>query len=49
MFWLEVFNSWDNWMKNRKTIRELNGLSDRELSDLGINRASIRHVVKKGR
>lgn len=29
----------------RQTVRELNALSDRELADLGINRAMIRGIA----
>ncbi|WP_371169154.1 DUF1127 domain-containing protein [Aliiroseovarius sp. 2305UL8-7] len=30
----------------RKTVRELNQLSDRELADLGLGRGSIRHTAR---
>lgn len=30
----------------RETVRELNALSDRELNDLGISRASIRFLAR---
>lgn len=33
------------WKKHRKVIKELNELSDRELSDMGISRADIDRLV----
>lgn len=30
----------------RQTVKELNGLTDRELSDLGIGRSSIRFIAR---
>jgi uncharacterized protein YjiS (DUF1127 family) len=37
-----------NWQRNREAVRELSKLSERELADLGINRADIEAVVKAG-
>lgn len=37
--------SWDNKMRYRKTVAELNSLSDRELHDIGINRCDIYHIA----
>jgi uncharacterized protein YjiS (DUF1127 family) len=34
-----------NWQRKREAIRELSKLSDRDLADLGINRADIESVV----
>lgn len=36
------------WRQYRASVRELSRLSDRELSDLGIGRADIEFVAKKG-
>lgn len=38
------------WKRNkhiRKTIKELNALSDRDLADIGIYRSDIRSIAKK--
>lgn len=35
------------WRRYRSTLAELNSLSNRELSDLGIHRADIRAVAKQ--
>jgi uncharacterized protein YjiS (DUF1127 family) len=35
------------WLTYHKTIRELESLSERELSDLGIGRADIRHIARQ--
>jgi uncharacterized protein YjiS (DUF1127 family) len=35
------------WAMYRNTVRELSVLSDRDLSDLGINRADIEYVARK--
>lgn len=36
------------WRQYRASVRELSRLSDRELNDLGIGRADIEYVAKKG-
>ena len=41
--WKEQF---ENFAQYRKTVRELNKLTDRELDDLGISRGSIRFVAQ---
>jgi uncharacterized protein YjiS (DUF1127 family) len=35
------------WAMYRNTVRELSVLSDRDLSDLGINRSDIEYVARK--
>lgn len=35
------------WLRYRHSVRELTRLSDRELADLGLNRADIAHVARK--
>jgi uncharacterized protein YjiS (DUF1127 family) len=37
------------WNDERITRRELNGLTDRELADIGLSRSDIEIVVKRGR
>ncbi|TPW32399.1 DUF1127 domain-containing protein [Martelella alba] len=39
--------SFNNWVKYRQTVSELDRMSTRELSDLGINREDIRRVARK--
>lgn len=39
--------SFTNWIKYRQTVSELDRMSTRELSDLGINREDIRRVARK--
>ena len=43
-FWRYV-NYLATWREHRKAIKQLNQMSDRELSDLGINRADIDRLV----
>ncbi len=35
------------WRRYRQTLRELDGLSDRELADLGFGRSDIRAVARQ--
>jgi uncharacterized protein YjiS (DUF1127 family) len=44
MFWRYV-NFLATWREHRKAIKQLNQLSDRELNDIGINRADIDRLV----
>lgn len=43
---ITMFEFFSKWKKQRNTIRELNSLTDRELTDLGIHRSDIRKLVK---
>ena len=40
---------WRDWQRVRQTERELYGLSDRELSDLGINRSDIPRIAARAK
>ena len=44
---MDVFGSFIKWRNYRKTVNELNALSNRELDDLGINRGDIKYVASK--
>jgi uncharacterized protein YjiS (DUF1127 family) len=35
------------WLDYRATVRELERLHDRDLSDLGIGRTDIRHIARE--
>ncbi len=37
----------ENWMRYRTAVRELSSLTDRELNDLGIQRAEIDLVARQ--
>ena len=41
-----IKNKFKNYRKICETIKELNSLTDKELSDIGINRVDIRKVAK---
>ncbi len=43
---MNVARSFNNWRKYRQTVSELGRMSNRELHDLGIDRADIRNVAK---
>jgi uncharacterized protein YjiS (DUF1127 family) len=38
-----------NWRRYNETVRELNQLSNRELTDMGINRSDITRIARSGR
>jgi uncharacterized protein YjiS (DUF1127 family) len=42
-----MFNILQKWRKQRQTIRELERLTNRELSDLGISRCDIREFARR--
>jgi uncharacterized protein YjiS (DUF1127 family) len=53
-FFAKVYNFVEGFMKEssksvkiRKTIRELNSLTDRELSDIGISRSDIYDIANQ--
>lgn len=46
-FWRYV-NYLATWREHRRVIKELNALTDKELADIGINRADIDRLVWLG-
>ena len=46
---MNVVGSFRKWRNYRRTVSELNALSNRELDDLGINRGDIPYVARNTR
>jgi uncharacterized protein YjiS (DUF1127 family) len=46
---MDIFGRFRDWRAYRQTIKELSALSNRELNDLGISRADIPYVARRGR
>ncbi|MEM9330479.1 MAG: DUF1127 domain-containing protein [Pseudomonadota bacterium] len=46
---MDVFGSFKKWRNYRRTVNELNALSNRELDDLGISRGDIPFVARNTR
>jgi uncharacterized protein YjiS (DUF1127 family) len=44
---MNLIRNYRNWRRYRETVTELNRLSNRELSDLGIARGDINFVARK--
>jgi uncharacterized protein YjiS (DUF1127 family) len=44
---MNLIRNYRNWRRYRDTVNELSRLSNRELNDLGINRADIAVVANK--
>lgn len=44
---MNLIRDFRNWRRYRDTVNELNRLSNRELTDLGISRGDIPHVARK--
>jgi uncharacterized protein YjiS (DUF1127 family) len=44
---MNLIRNYRNWREYRSTVSELNRLSNRELSDLGITRSDIPVVARK--
>ncbi len=42
-----LYGRFRRWRRYRETVRELQGLSGRELSDLGINRGDIGRLARE--
>ncbi len=49
MFLSTLIAGFNRWLRYRETVRELSGLTNRELKDLGIQRSDITTVAKGGR
>ena len=46
---MNIIQNYRNWRRYRSAIDELSRLSSRELDDIGITRADIPHVARRGR
>ncbi|RST87035.1 DUF1127 domain-containing protein [Aquibium carbonis] len=46
---MNIIKNYRNWRRFRSAIDELSRLSNRELDDIGITRADIPHVARRGR
>lgn len=44
---MNIIRNYRNWRNYRQTVNELSRLTNRELADLGINRADIPYVARK--
>ena len=44
---MNLIRNYRNWRRYRETVSELNRLSTRELTDLGISRNDIHNVARK--
>ena len=44
---MNLIRNYRNWRRYRDTVNELSRLSNRELNDLGINRADIAAVANR--
>ena len=42
-----IYTRYRRWRRYRETVRELQGLSTRELNDLGINRGDISRLARE--
>ena len=43
----KLYDRYRRWRRYRDTVRELQGLSSRELNDLGINRGEIGRLARE--
>ncbi len=43
----KLFDRFRRWRRYRDTVRELQGLTPRELNDLGINRGEISRLARE--
>lgn len=44
---MNIVNKFNKWRSYRRTYNELSKLSNRELDDLGLNRADISNVARR--
>ncbi len=49
MFLSTIIAGIHRWLRYRETVRQLSGLADRELNDLGIHRSDIPAIARGGR
>ena len=49
MFLSTLMAGFNRWFRYRETVRELSGLTNRELNDLGIRRSDITAVARGSR
>ena len=42
-----LYSKWKKWQRYRATVRELNGLTNRDLADLGMHRSEISSVARR--
>jgi uncharacterized protein YjiS (DUF1127 family) len=49
MFLSVILSSFRQWRRSRETARQLEALTDRELSDIGLPRGDIPQAVRQGR
>jgi uncharacterized protein YjiS (DUF1127 family) len=47
MFLINIIAKFRAWQLYRQTLRELSGLNDRELADLGISRYDIAEIARR--
>lgn len=43
--WKKLKTQYYEYMKRRETIKQLESLTDKELSDIGINRCDIKNII----
>jgi uncharacterized protein YjiS (DUF1127 family) len=46
-FFAGLVKAWKNYLMYRKTVYELNRLTNRDLADLGIHRGDIEFIARK--
>ena len=46
---MDIIGKYKGWRSYRRTVNELNALSNRELADLGIIRADIPFIARRAR
>lgn len=44
---MNLIRNYRNWRRYRETVTELNRLSNRELSDLGVSRSDIPAIARQ--
>ncbi len=49
MFLSTILTGINRWLRYRETVRQLSGLTDRELRDLGVHRSDIAAVAWSSR